>query len=907
MITSGEIHYARVPRALWEDRLLKLKRAGFNSVTSYFFWNYHEPQPGVFDFSGEKDVDAFMGLAAQLGLNVIARVGPYDCAEWDNGGHPDWLISDGFIGRSLDDSYFRYAERWLRVILGKLGKYDKSRGGNMIALQLENEYFWGDVPYHEALAKVAREAGITVDFYTNANRFARNTNFIDTLDLYPDPWMLEPVISAIKDISSTQPYLPPRIMEYEGGWFSTLLKPLPTERGPIPANWTRMLFATALAYGSDFISFYMFHGGTNFGPWAGRWMTTTYDYDAAIREWGELSDRYYKLKTLAQVAGALEGSELKSEEKEGNRLKVVRSKGDEEFSFYINNSDEEWRAENGSVRVPPRDVRVKAKGLKIGPVSLESNVDLLAFSQDYAIFFGDPGEEFWVRLSGGKVSSHYNCDADETEIRGRVNEVSGCTVSTPQGVKRVLVVERRLAERTWFLDYPVISDAYFVEKGDLSGLTIQSKGGEVNLYVPMEVGEYIPGIGMGKLRVRTEAKPAAVETKEISVAPLVEEIVWKGSEAASLEDAGVAKFAEEAHDFHVYEVNLPERARAGFAVSDFAWVSSERGEFSGFGYLEGEVSGKTKIYVHSTGHPNGPEASFMGFKTGLLSPVLLDKVGEEEGEVNEWEFGLVDLGARYQPGIATSHSYSKLINSEIQKMIPKEWSKKPPTLSTASPLVLLYAKGKFSSAGGHGTVEIKGLRHRVAAVFVNGELKWKGQGNYGKGEVDALIYSEFKEGQNEVVLGIPIYNARGELGLGPLKVTHAIWRAKVEGYKISSLREAAPTGQRDLEKKSPISIEGPSSVTVKFSVKRGSEISPLYARISGDVVCLISLNGHPIGRYYSDTSQDKFYMPEPFLREDENELKLKAIPTRGRSATIAVEFGAYYAASETEIKFQSNS
>jgi len=147
MILSGEIHYARVPRGLWRDRLLKLVRAGFNAVTTYFFWNYHEVSPGIFDFSGERDVDEFLSIASALGLRIIARVGPYVCAEWDNGGHPDWLISDNFIPRSLDPSYFPYAERWLRAILAKISRYDPSRGGGLVALQLENEYFWGDIPY----------------------------------------------------------------------------------------------------------------------------------------------------------------------------------------------------------------------------------------------------------------------------------------------------------------------------------------------------------------------------------------------------------------------------------------------------------------------------------------------------------------------------------------------------------------------------------------------------------------------------------------------------------------------------------------------------------------------------------------------------------------------------------------
>ncbi|XP_048809261.1 beta-galactosidase-1-like protein isoform X3 [Lagopus muta] len=89
---SGSVHYARVPRPAWRDRLLRLYMAGLNAVQVYVPWNYHEPQPGVYDFTGERDVEAFLDLAAELGLLVILRPGPYICAEWEMGGLPAWLL-----------------------------------------------------------------------------------------------------------------------------------------------------------------------------------------------------------------------------------------------------------------------------------------------------------------------------------------------------------------------------------------------------------------------------------------------------------------------------------------------------------------------------------------------------------------------------------------------------------------------------------------------------------------------------------------------------------------------------------------------------------------------------------------------------------------------------------------------
>ena len=91
-IISGAMHYFRIPREYWRDRLLKLKECGFNTLETYTCWNLHEPEEGRFDFSGMLDIAAYIDLAAELGLNVILRPGPYICSEWDVAGLPAWLL-----------------------------------------------------------------------------------------------------------------------------------------------------------------------------------------------------------------------------------------------------------------------------------------------------------------------------------------------------------------------------------------------------------------------------------------------------------------------------------------------------------------------------------------------------------------------------------------------------------------------------------------------------------------------------------------------------------------------------------------------------------------------------------------------------------------------------------------------
>ena len=93
-IISGELHYARIPREYWRDRLRKAKAMGLNTIQVYAFWNAHEPRPGVFDFTGNLDVAEFLREARDQNLNVLMRLGPYVCAEWDAGGFPSWLFED---------------------------------------------------------------------------------------------------------------------------------------------------------------------------------------------------------------------------------------------------------------------------------------------------------------------------------------------------------------------------------------------------------------------------------------------------------------------------------------------------------------------------------------------------------------------------------------------------------------------------------------------------------------------------------------------------------------------------------------------------------------------------------------------------------------------------------------------
>ena len=133
------MHYFRIPQEYWEDRLLKLRAAGLNTVETYVPWNFHEPKKGQFNFEGMLDIVKFVETAQKLGLYVIVRPGPYICAEWDFGGLPAWLLKDKNIRlRCWDKTYIKAVKDFFSVLIPKLVPYLETNGGKIIAMQVEN-------------------------------------------------------------------------------------------------------------------------------------------------------------------------------------------------------------------------------------------------------------------------------------------------------------------------------------------------------------------------------------------------------------------------------------------------------------------------------------------------------------------------------------------------------------------------------------------------------------------------------------------------------------------------------------------------------------------------------------------------------------------------------------------------
>ena len=99
-IWSGEFHPFRLPDPqAWRDVYRKMKASGFNSVALYFNWSYHSPAPGVYDFTGIRDMDLAIRMAEEEGLYVIVRPGSYVNAELSRGGFPGYLSRQTGVAR----------------------------------------------------------------------------------------------------------------------------------------------------------------------------------------------------------------------------------------------------------------------------------------------------------------------------------------------------------------------------------------------------------------------------------------------------------------------------------------------------------------------------------------------------------------------------------------------------------------------------------------------------------------------------------------------------------------------------------------------------------------------------------------------------------------------------------------
>ncbi|MFC4100270.1 beta-galactosidase [Paenibacillus xanthanilyticus] len=303
IMLCASLFYFRIPRALWHERMEQLKACGYNCIDVYFPWNYHEDAEGQWDFGGERDAEAFLRLAKEVGLYVVARPGPYICSEWDGGGLPAYLFAKEHLRlRDNDPQFLRHTARWYERIMPLLAGFELGQGGTVIAVQLDNELdFYGcedPVGYMAALRELARSHGIRSPLLAcagqgglfEASGYAKGV--VPTCNFYPH---------------NRDPEFEAKVLAYQSELAAGGVPLLVTE-----TNRSHFLLRRLLACGAKLLGPYLQASGTNFGftnatnnwgePLA--FLTSDYDFGGMISPEGAQRPEALEGRLLASLIAA---------------------------------------------------------------------------------------------------------------------------------------------------------------------------------------------------------------------------------------------------------------------------------------------------------------------------------------------------------------------------------------------------------------------------------------------------------------------------------------------------------------------------------------------------------------------------------------------------------------------------
>jgi beta-galactosidase len=312
-VISGEMHYARIPHQYWRHRLQMLKAMGLNAVATYVFWNFHEPEPGKWDFTGDRNLAEYIKIAGEEGLMVILRPGPYVCAEWEFGGYPWWLQNvEGLELRRDNEQFLKYTKLYIERLYREVNKLQITKGGPIVMVQAENEFGSyvsqrKDIPlaehraYNAKIVQQLKDAGFNVPMFTSDGSWLFEGGSVPgALPTANGESNIENLKKVVNQYNDNQgPYM---VAEFYPGWLAHWVEPHPQVRASGIARQTEKYLKNDVSF-----NYYMAHGGTNFGFTSGANYDknhdiqpdlTSYDYDAPISEAGWATPKFDSIRNV---------------------------------------------------------------------------------------------------------------------------------------------------------------------------------------------------------------------------------------------------------------------------------------------------------------------------------------------------------------------------------------------------------------------------------------------------------------------------------------------------------------------------------------------------------------------------------------------------------------------------------
>ncbi len=891
-IMSGGMEYARIPHQLWRDRLLRLKRAGFNCVEVYTFWNFHEPHPGQFDFSGDHDLGAFLTLAHSLGLYAICRVGPYYCAEWDSGGYPVWLrFVPGLKVREANPQFLTAVDRFWDHLMPVIAANQINRGGSVILVQLENEdpQGWGRVlpnSYFTYLQSKAVSLGLQVPY------------FFSGLHHGSDPAGDTPWSSA----GRASPWM---TTEFWSVWYDRY--------GQTQADadtYDRRIWKV-LAYGGNGLNFYMFHGGTNFGYTNDDEDSASYDYGAAIGQAGDLRPTYYRFKRAAlfaqSFASILENSDNATEAYQSAATDpdvhvTARTSPSGTILFLDNptasavktqvkNADGTLFPENGTLTLAPGQIAPIVHDFPLLPgVTLERATPLLGIQHSgnltTLVAYGPIGDtaELRFRLTGtakvtdnGSVQKAGNLLTASTQMLPNVVNISSFQIGGQ--TVHVLAMPTHYADLTWFADSNVLVGLEYV--GDTALVN-----GKLHLTAESRSDKVAPGMLFGTNNIAATALwpyslptslPAAPTLSAWQTLPGDAEAAPSYLDAAWMASAYPLPMGADgdasAYAWYRTAVNVP---KAGIYTLKFTdggdWASVfTDGQHSASGSVKEGVAvtlpaGQTQLAVLAAHYGRPKEFGYMGpvdalDAKGLRGPVMLDTGKEAKSAITTW---------RLQANADADHLAP-----------PTDTAGAGWTDGTTGPDIF---HGRRGFAWYTATLPaIDGAHHRIhfenvddnATVFLNGKQVGNHQG-WGQ-PFDALLDPAWNTaGPNTLAVLVENTDGGGGVqGAATLQEVNAGDEIAVTGWKMQG-GIAEPKTLAGWKPGAAASTSGaPAYFRAAFTAAPPAVTGPhpiLRVTTTGLSRGFIWLNGHNLGRYPEKLPVNGLYLPEPWLNAGSNEL-----------------------------------